>query len=158
MLLVFGMRRGGDSYYAMDVTDPAHPELKWEINGSQADFANLGETWSRMSLISVNRNGTSTDVLAFGGGYDAATLDPETSPVASKGNAIYMVDRDGSLVWHVDDTDDSDLIYAIPSDLSIIDTDQDGNADRIYVGDFGGQVWRVDFDDISNHTQRHPLR
>ena len=149
VLLVFGMRRGGDSYYAMDVTDPARPELKWEINGSQADFANLGETWSRMSLISVNRNGTSTDVLAFGGGYDAATLDPETSPVASKGNAIYMVDRDGSLVWHVDDTDDSDLIYAIPSDLSIIDTDQDGNADRIYVGDFAGQVWRVDFDDIS---------
>ena len=149
VLLVFGMRRGGDSYYAMDVTDPARPELKWEINGSQADFANLGETWSRMSLISVNRNGTNTDVLAFGGGYDAATLDPETSRVASKGNAIYMVDRDGSLVWHVDDTDDSDLIYAIPSDLSIIDTDQDGNADRIYVGDFGGQVWRVDFDDIS---------
>ena len=150
VLLVFGMRRGGDSYYAMDVTDPAHPELKWEINGNQADFANLGETWSRMSLISVNRNGTSTDVLAFGGGYDAATLDPETSRVASKGNAIYMVDRDGSLVWHVDDTDDSDLIYAVPSDLSIIDTDQDGNADRIYVGDFGGQVWRVDFDDISD--------
>ncbi len=150
VLLVFGMRRGGDSYYAMDVTDPASPELKWEINGSQADFSKLGETWSRMSLISVNKNGTSTDVLAFGGGYDAATLDDKTSPVASKGGAIYMVDRDGSRVWHVDNTNDSDLKYAIPSDLSIIDTDQDGNADRIYVGDFGGQVWRVDFDDISN--------
>ncbi len=150
VLLVFGMRRGGDSYYAMDVTDPSSPTLKWEINGSQADFADLGETWSRMSLITVNKNGVDTDVLAFGGGYDAATLDPETSPVASKGAAIYMVDRTGSRVWKADSSNDSNLQYAIPSDLTIIDSDMDGRADRIYVGDFGGQIWRVDFDNINN--------
>ena len=150
VLLIFGMRRGGDSYYAMDVTDPADPTLMWEINSGQTDFAKMGESWSRMSLITVNKNGTDTDVLAFGGGYDAATLDPETSPKESKGAAIYMVDRDGSLVWHVDKDDDADLKYAIPSDLTIIDTDADGVADRIYVGDFGGQVWRIDFDDITN--------
>jgi type IV pilus assembly protein PilY1 len=34
--------------------------------------------------------------------------------------------------------------YTIPSDISTVDTDGDGYIDRLYVGDAGGRLWRVD--------------
>src|SRR5690606_34786041 len=34
--------------------------------------------------------------------------------------------------------------YSIPSDVRVIDLDGNGFADRMYVGDMGGQVWRFD--------------
>ncbi len=49
----------------------------------------------------------------------------------------------GSFVWkytYADDT--SNMTYSIPSDLTVIDWDGDGFADRVYAGDTGGQMWR----------------
>jgi type IV pilus assembly protein PilY1 len=37
------------------------------------------------------------------------------------------------------------MLYPIPSDVSAFDADGDGATDRLYVGDLGGQMWRVDF-------------
>lgn len=37
------------------------------------------------------------------------------------------------------------MLYSIPSEVRMLDTDANGLADRLYVGDMGGQVWRVDF-------------
>lgn len=34
--------------------------------------------------------------------------------------------------------------YSVPSDLRVIDANNDGLADKIYVGDMGGQMWRFD--------------
>jgi len=151
--LVFGMRRGGNSYYSLDITDPMQPEFKWQINQGDIGFENLAQTWSRASLISVKK-GTDEDkrVLMFGGGYDAANVDNTSAPTEASGNAVYMVDEDGTLVWSIDDTDHPDMVFSIASDLSIIDSDSNGAADRAYFGDLGGQVWRVDFGDIDNNA------
>jgi len=150
VLLVFGMRRGGNAYYAMDVTNPDAPRLEWIIDGNNPQFSRLAQSWSRMSLISVNDGGITRNVLAFAAGYDAAIQDPATSPTPSSGNAIYMIDRDGNLVWHVDDNNHNAMLYSIASDLTVIDSDADSIADRLYVGDVGGQIWRIDFEDINN--------
>lgn len=149
IMLVIGMRRGGSSYYAIDVTNPSSPELKWQISSDDIGFENMAQSWSRASLVSVNNGGNSERKLMFGGGYDAAVVDGTTAPTEANGNAIFMVDFDGTLVWSIDDTDHSDMNYSIPADLTIIDSDQNGMADRAYFGDLGGQVWRVDFDDIT---------
>lgn len=151
VMLVFGMRRGGNHYYAVDVTNPDTPRLEWRIDGGSADFPRLGETWSRPSLVKVLNGGTEEMVLAFGGGYDAAALDGSTQRIDNTlGNAIYMVDEDGDVVLSVDGSDIPGMDYAIPSDLTVIDVDGDDVADRIYVGDLGGNLWRMDFDDIKN--------
>ncbi len=150
VMLVFGMRRGGNHYYAVDVTNPESPILKWRIDGGSSDFPRLGETWSRPSLVKVLHRGVEKEVLAFGGGYDAAALDGSTNKIANTmGNAIYMVDEDGDVILSVDGSDINGMDYAIPSDLTIIDVDGDDVVDRIYVGDLGGNLWRLDFDDIS---------
>ncbi len=153
-MLIFGMRRGGNHYYAVDVTNPRSPRYMWRIDGGQGQFGRLGETWSRPTLVNVKRDGVKTQVIAFAGGYDAKALDGSTSRVENvRGNAIYFVDRNGELVLRIDGTTERDMKYAIPSDLTVVDTDGDSLTDRIYVGDLGGQIWRVDFDDIRNGAE-----
>ena len=148
LMLVFGMRRGGNSYYALDVTIPERPELKWQINGGTPGFEKLAQTWSKPSLITVKKGNTTDRVLAFGGGYDDS-VDDSHVPVASSGNSVFIVDRDGDLIWSANHPD---MDFGIPSDLRVIDSNADAIADRIYVGDLGGQVWRIDFDDVSTNN------
>ncbi len=149
VMLYFGMRRGGNAYYAMDVSNPQAPVLKWVIDDQTPGFERLAQSWSRMSLINVLHNGKKRRVLAFAGGFDAGAQDDVNAPVASGGNAIYMVSESGELLWRIDANDNTNMRYSIPSDLTLIDSDGDSLADRLYVGDLGGQLWRVDFDDIS---------
>ena len=42
--------------------------------------------------------------------------------------------------------------YSIPSSPAIIDTNTDGFADVIYIGDLGGQVWKWDVTDVGEDT------
>ncbi len=149
LLLVFGMRRGGNNYYAVDVTTPSSPKLVWQIKGGVAPYENLAQTWSRMSLITGSTGPNKEDkekVLVFAGGYDAAVVDDTDGSAKANGNAIYVVDLDGKHIWSTNGLSTAGMDYSIPSDLTIIDTDADSKADRMYVGDTGGNVWRVDFD------------
>ena len=42
--------------------------------------------------------------------------------------------------------------YSIPSDLTMLDRDNDGKIDRLYATDVGGNVWRVDFEPTAGNT------
>ena len=164
-----GMRRGGRNIYALQVTPdtsnpPAHkPRLAWTIFGGQTsdqgDFSKLGQTWSTPIVTKVLYNGVPKQVLLFAGGFDATTQDTTATyqQQATMGNTIYMVDPldGGKLLWSAGNTSNSTanlkltgMNYSFPSDLTVIDGDGDGLSDRIYVGDTGGQLWRVDVRDV----------
>ncbi|MBX2838781.1 MAG: hypothetical protein KTR35_18120 [Gammaproteobacteria bacterium] len=152
VLLVIGMRRGGMNYYALDVSDPYAPRYLWRIQGGSGSFSNLAQTWSQPSLITVKDTSSPDDkrrVMIFGGGYDTA-LDYNNKRQTANGNAIYVINQDGTLAWSTDLVSGGvpGMNYSIPSELTVIDSDQDEKADRIYVGDVGGNLWRVDFDNV----------
>jgi len=69
--LIFGMRRGGDSYYALDVTNKNSPVVKWRLSSPE-----MGQTWSTPSIarIDINDNRLNSDkaVAIIGGGYDSS--------------------------------------------------------------------------------------
>ncbi len=148
-VLIFGMRRGGRSYYALDISSPDSPRFKWQITGGvTAGFEELQQTWSRAALTSL-RYGSKKTVLIFGGGYDLSD-DTNTARTPGSGNRVYIVDADkGTLLWSVGagsaNHSAGDMNYAIPSDIAVIDTNGNGFTDRLYFGDMGGQVWRVIF-------------
>ena len=148
LLLVFGMRRGGTAYYALDVTDPASPRLDWVIDDATAGFEELAQSWSRPALVDVRSGGAGSTlkerVLVFAGGYDADRLDGRKKRREADGNAIYLVDRRGNRVARFAHPQ---MKHSIAADPTVIDSDADGLADRLYAADVGGQVWRVDFDD-----------
>lgn len=54
----FGLRRGGRSYYALDVTDIDKPVLKWVADNNSTGLARLGQSWSLPYLARIKHNGT----------------------------------------------------------------------------------------------------
>jgi len=160
--MYIGMRRGGRNYYSLDVSDPERPKLRWTIKGGQEgdDFEFLGQTWSDIKVARVLWQGEPRTVLFFGGGYDFSADNIEGGADGSLkaedgravGNAVYMADAEtGQLLWWASNNDGADLRlvdmkYAVPSNLTLYDNDTDRYIDRLYFGDMGGQMWRIDFD------------
>ena len=81
--LIFGERRGGGTYWCLDVTN-TNP-TKWTVVWNYTN-PEITQTWSAPQVasipISIAANGAKTyqDVVIFAGGYDATTEDnfPET--------------------------------------------------------------------------------
>ena len=118
-----GMRRGGRSVYAWDLSNAdkdiggnssrAPISELWKISGgSTSGFADLGYTWSAMRRARLRYNCASAsgctikDVLVFSGGYDAyydtAANAPKTSATGNTllGRAVYIVDAlTGAKLW-----------------------------------------------------------
>jgi type IV pilus assembly protein PilY1 len=146
-ILMFGQRRGGNHYYALDITNPLNPRYLWKIS-PEGDYAQLGQTWASPVIGKIAFGTGEKWVVFIGGGYDDnQDNDPVTAP-DSKGRAIYVVDvLDGSLVWRYSYAENSQMMYSIPSDVQRVDTNGDGKIDRLYVGDMGGQMWRFNIAD-----------
>lgn len=174
----FGLRRGGASYYALDISNPAAvPDLLWKISPTTGgSFDELGMTFSTPVVGKVNYSGVPIDVVVFAGGYDGGWNEDHTSRRGkdagaandSVGNAVYVVNaRTGELVWKAvegatgssSDTRyaHSGLVDSIPSTVTAM-FDADGVIHRLYVGDTGGAVWRVDLPANVGAAQEHRRR
>ncbi len=171
----FGLRRGGNSYFALDVSNPdATPTLLWKITTTTGgSFDELGLTFSTPVVGKVNFDGVPVDVLVFAGGYDGGwnanytsrrgkDLDASDNTV---GNAIYIVNaRTGELVWKAvrgvtgasSNTvyEHSGLVDSIPSSVTALRSPS-GNIHRLYVGDSGGALWRVDLPEGTGGNKEH---
>lgn len=168
----FGLRRGGYSYYALDVSNPAvTPGLKWKISRTTADFGELALGFSKPVIGKVKYGDQALDVVIFAGGYHGGWNSSYTGRVGkdlnadddggagmNHGNAIFIVNaRTGELVWkaiygHATDTaatasntqfTHAGMVDSIPSAVSPL-KNQNGIIHRLYVGDTGGAIWRVD--------------
>lgn len=162
----FGMRRGGSSYYALDITNPDSPKYKWTISPTESpgnkDFSELAQTWSKPYITYVDIKGHDKEkpVLIFGAGYDPIKdKDSTKNGTDSKGRGVYIVDADtGILLWSLtpnvksaintefmsNATTSTKGLDSVPSEIAVLDSDYNGLADRLYFGDTGGKVWRVD--------------
>lgn len=86
-----GMRMGGRSYYALDLTNIDRPQVKFHIDPNNqkvhyldgsttkvrniSELQHMGQSWSKPTLAYVNWFGTRKLVMLVGGGYDAGGTD-----------------------------------------------------------------------------------
>lgn len=78
--LIFGERRGGRNYWALDVTNPDPDEwtIKWHIDNTSWGFSELAQTWSKPYPATIKTEPAVSGmpgyeykhVLVFTGGYD----------------------------------------------------------------------------------------
>lgn len=165
VMIYGGMRRGGNSYYALNVTNVSNPSLAWQITGGVGDFVDLGQTWSTPKVTRFpSGDGGSIPVVIFGGGYSPGDHDDHQARKAedAKGNAIYVVNANtGALVWSAGsrgsnvETQVPTMTHSIPGSIAVADVDADGVADHLYFADLGGQVFRADIDDSA--AQSHSV-
>ncbi len=157
-ILVGGLNKGGQSVYALDVTDPskfnegnASDIFMWEFTD-----ADLGYTYSRPAIVKLH-NGTWAAI--FGNGYNnTVPTSASDTQVSSTGNAVlYIVDlSDGSLIGKIDTgigSDDDPTGGQRPNGLGTlapVDHDLDSVVDYVYAGDLFGNVWKFDLSGDSN--------
>jgi type IV pilus assembly protein PilY1 len=159
--IIFGMRRGGSTYRALDVSDKNNPVLMWERVLDEG-----GQSWAapivaRVDIANVTQNAFNATVI-LGGGYDGVN---DTAAFNSNpdgvGAGVHMLDlMTGQTVWRAGhsttnaDLKLGDMTRSIPTRVSTIDVNGDGFADRMYASDMGGQIWRFD---ITNGNDRDQL-
>jgi Tfp pilus tip-associated adhesin PilY1 len=169
--LFISMRRGGRFIYALDVSDPFDPKLLWRKSNNDTGFGELGYTWSAPNVITTAAI-SGEPIILMGAGYDPEVEDIDPSTITAitsttvtanagvftrtMGRGIFALNaEDGDIIWQAGPGPDpgthpyvvvDGMDYAIPSDVVAI-TDRDGSVDnRAYVGDTGGNMWRVDMD------------
>lgn len=148
--VVFGMRRGGDNYIALDVTDKNAPEFLWDVS-----YPEFGQSWSKPVVTRINTTTNSINanqaVVVVGAGYDAVHDSP-SQPISDDGEGagIMMLDIEtGAVIWRAGPDAPADLTLttmtrAFPTEIKVIDLTGDGYANRMYAADVGGQIWRFD--------------
>ncbi len=148
--LYAGMRRGGRNYYGLNISDRNAPKMLFEIKGGQGEFAELGQTWSGMTVARIKFSGEERDVLIFGGGYDE-NQDIDEPGDDSMGRAIYFVDATTGdrLAWVGGSGSGADLeidgmVNSIPASISAVDISGDGLIDYLFATDTGGRIFRID--------------
>lgn len=165
-----GLRMGGRSYYALDLSDlgksSGSPKLLFSIQPDKyttGALSYMGESWSKPVITYIPWKGQKKLAMIVGGGYDREYESQDVSGDV-KGNGIYIFAAEkyddniqaGDLLWwgssEATATDDAiefkkidSMTHSIPSRVKAVDRNGDGISDHLYVGDLGGQVFRVDF-------------
>lgn len=161
-VLVGGLNKGGQSIYALDVTDPnsfseanASSTFKWEF--TDEDDADLGYTYSRPAIVKLN-NGTWAAV--FGNGYNNTVADGHASTTGDA--ALYIVNlHTGALIKKISTetgANEDPTNQARPNGLATVapvDLQDDGKVDYIYAGDLFGNMWK--FNLSSSNTNQWKL-
>ncbi|MBW7956819.1 MAG: hypothetical protein H3C68_02890 [Deltaproteobacteria bacterium] len=166
VIVIFGERRGGGYYYALDVTDPDQPVYLWRISSTESpsgvntEYAELAESWSEpvFARVRVNVGGVIKKkvVAIIGAGYDNLAEDSEPAVASTTGRGIYVIEvaditTTGSIslagsgwkLWGYTRADDAGMTKSILSQPAVLDIDGNGYADTVYIGDLGGYMWRL---------------
>lgn len=152
-MLVGGLNNGGNSVYALDVTDPTSmsnettlaSKVLWEFTDST-----LGQTFSQPVIVPVKGDAAGNTwkwVVIFGSGYNNSDGKPYLYILdAETGAELTKIDLCGS-GSKISPTCDTDLPNGLgtPTAVSSIGSDL---KDAVYVGDLQGNMWKVD---ISSH-------
>lgn len=165
-VVLSGLRQGGPSYFALDITNPSdsgYPGYMWEFPAENAAvdvMKYFGQTWGTPVItkikVQVNGNDNGGDgferwVAIVTGGFDASG-DPNNvasyDATATAGRAIAIVDlKTGQVIAYkafdpLATGPEKDMLYSITSTPAVFDYDFDGFADAIWVGDLGGNMWK----------------
>jgi len=145
-------------YYAFDLTDTSSipGSFNWHLGGTNAisatDAPYLGIPRSKMMVGRVKYNSGGQEyekwVGFIGGGYNGSDCSGggACGVCDCRGKGFYVVDlSNGHILWSYTYGDDANMKYSIPATPALVDKDQDGFVDTVYVGDMGGSMWRFNF-------------
>ena len=163
-ILLFGERRGGFLYHALDVTEADAPRYLYKIDSeSMPDGLYLGQSWGKPRKGKVAVGDSVKDVFFLPGGYDTNQDIREAAKRKS-------TDSVGQLIFCVDALTGTPLAAPLFSsktenlgmthsmvDLTPIDHDGDGETTRIYAGDMAGQVFAMSNENDENTWKGYRL-
>lgn len=148
-VLVGGLRGGGRSIYALDITGPDNfadtsPEdtVLWEFQNPD-----LGYTYGKPSIVRLHN---STWAALFGNGYNS---DDQSARLFAVQLSNSGKDKTDPTSWQILAASGNDKPNGL-SEVFPVDVDGDFITDYVYAGDLQGNLWRFDLTstDPSNWT------
>jgi len=171
-IMVFGLRRGGEHFFAMDITDVStKPKPLWKFKDDQWSGQSFAKpVIGRVLIDDADNPGTNIVkwVVFFSGGFEFNNENPNDK----RGKSIFMVDAaTGKMLWMLGYDQDADAAaeaeigylstgasadtkrlltkdeefnFPVPSALTVVDTDNNGYIDTIYFGNTGGHLFKTD--------------
>ncbi len=165
-IAIIGLRKGGRSYYALDIHDPFHPALKWALVPDEASnfpasriasgctaplstvrsiLANWGFSSCTPGLGRIMFNGVLRDAVFLGGGFSRPEIevnfpDSITGNPTPLGRSVIALDvYTGEVLAAVDMTGTAGPITAglVPFEFFL----NSGMAQRSYFLDYNGGLW-----------------
>ena len=173
---VTALGRGGNSYFALDITNPNSPTHLFTVENddlnkmvhfwnsvgtktsflygsiaSNKDYRKLGEAWSAPKIVRVRISGVDKWVAVFGGGFNGGT-NPNV------GSAVFVMDLEngGDILKKIDIADNvvNDITNSIPADLTVITANGTELAEyygaMVYAADYEGKLTKINL--TSNGT------
>ena len=163
--------RGGNSYFALDITNPYSPSHLftiendstagvvnfWNSSGTKTnyfynfgsvpdstkDYSKLGESWSTPRIFRMKISGVDKWVAAFGAGYNGGVN-------TNLGSAVFVMDLEngGNLLKKIDITDKSNgIANSVPSDIIAVTANGTTKAQyygaMLYVPDYEGKITKI---------------
>jgi type IV pilus assembly protein PilY1 len=175
-VLICGLRQGGHSYFALDVTNPNQPQHLFTINynvsrnlvnywaadGTRADytasnvpdafnFFTLGEAWSTpvIARLPVGASGAMKWAAIIGGGFNGATN-------TSYGAQLFLLDMEngGQIIKNMPIGDTlalNGIVNSVPPMVTSINGDStasfQANGAIVYLSDLEGILWKINLTD-----------
>ncbi len=151
-VLICGLRKGGKTYFALDITDTLSPKYLWEFPKSTdaITLSLVGQSWSEPAIgrVKIEKAGGLVErwVAFIGGGFDP---NEKVDKDAEIGRAFFVVDiMTGEILWQFSYGPGDDvkkwMKHSFPAAATAVDTNFDGYVDKVYIGDLGGQMWVFD--------------
>lgn len=137
-LLFSAEGNGGDTVFALDVTDPGNPAFMWEFGDPALWRSKSSPPIGKIAR--VNAHGQAKWVVFFVSGQ----TDTDQHP------SVFMVDAmSGTLLKNIvlDEPGDANLEAVLSGSPAIVDANGNGYIDRLYVGDDKGYIYRVNIPD-----------
>lgn len=143
-------RRYYCGYYALDMTDTSAAPQKvfWTLTPNSTQAKYMDEPWSRMGVGKVLIDGNERWVGFIGGGYNTQGKedDDDQYDVGNKAKGFFVVDlQNGNILWSYTRADNSTMYHSVPGPPTLVDSDNDGFIDTVYIANLGGDIWRLRF-------------
>lgn len=149
-ILVCGLRKGGSTYFALDVTDTLNPIHLWDFPKANdpVTLGKVGQSWSEPAIgrVKVEEGDVLHEkwVAFIGGGYLPGTgLPPDLG-----GRSFFVIDiLTGNILWEFSSGiagEKAFMKWSLVASPVAVDMNGDGYIDRVYIGDLGGQMWVFD--------------
>jgi Tfp pilus tip-associated adhesin PilY1 len=139
-ILICGLRKGGITYFALDITDTLSPKYLWEFPKltDAATLSKMGQSWSEPAIgkVKIEVGGELYErwVAFVGGGFDYTD---------NRGKSFYVIDiKSGDVIKEFLGLEG--MNYSLAAPPTAVDKNADGYVDEIYIGDLGGQMWVFD--------------
>ena len=143
-LLIGGLGKGGKSYYAIDVTDPASMGSEAAVAGKVMwEFTDptMGYSYGAPTVAKTKKYGW---VVILTSGYNNSD---------GKGHLYIVNPRTGALLEKIDTPTSSN---GLAQASSFVTDFADYTADAVYAADLDGQLWRFDLTAAKGTTAGYP--